>query len=276
MPQTDFTGRRVLVVGASSGIGRSIALTAAAGGARVAVAARRRDLLQTVANQAGALAVPADLADPDDCARIAEQALAGLGGIDLVVHCAAVSPITPITKTTAPVWQRLFATNVVGPLLVTSHLLPELSPGSVTAFVSSRSVGRPYHGVGAYSASKAALDQALLSLRLEHPRHRFTRVEVGDTAGTDFNRDFDLDTRKELLPLWLAHGALSETLLDCDDVSELISASLAQLLDRPGISANNLVFHGAGGIITSPDQRPMVGTHEGRRHARAGAGGQQV
>ncbi|NUU23485.1 MAG: SDR family oxidoreductase [Streptomycetaceae bacterium] len=262
----DFADRRLLVVGGSSGIGRSIALSAAAQGARVAVVGRRAELLEEVAAKSGGVAVAADLADPGDCARIAEEAADGLGGgIDAVVHAAGVSPLMRLTETPADVWQRLMATNVIGPVLVTSALMESLTPGGVVAFLSSRSVGRPYHGVGAYSASKAALDQAVLSLRLENPAYRFSRIEVGDTAGTDFNRDFDVATRNELAPLWLSHGVLCEVLMDAEDLGALITASLGQLLAHPGISANNMVFHGPGGILTPASLAgPAVGANAAR------------
>jgi len=275
MSQIDFADRRLLVVGGSSGIGRSIALAAAAQGARIAVVGRRTELLdEVVAKAGGGVAISADLADADDCARIAEEAVAELGEIDAVVHTAGVSPLMRITQTPADVWRRLMATNVIGPALVTSALLPSLTPGGVVAFLSSRSVGSPYHGVGAYSASKAALDQTVLSMRLENPRHRFARIEVGDTAGTDFNREFDTATRDELVPLWMTHGVLSEVLMDADDLGAMITASLGLMLAHPGIATNNLVFHGPGGILTlgpkgptttvkGPDRLPMPGTADG-------------
>lgn len=251
MSQIDFAGRRVLVVGGSSGIGRSVALTTAAQGARVAVVGRRADLVREVAAKAGdGVAIVADIAVADDCARVAEEAAAGLDGIDVVLHAAGVSPLMFVKDTSAQVWQRLMATNVIGPVLVTSALLPSLRPGAVVGFISSRSVGRPYLGVGAYSASKAALDQAVLSLRLENPRFRFSRIEVGDTLGTDFGRDFDMAVRNELVPLWMTHGVMSAVQMDCEDLGGMIAASLAQMLARPGIATNELVFHGPGGIRT--------------------------
>ncbi|GAA4984124.1 SDR family oxidoreductase [Yinghuangia aomiensis] len=266
MPKPDFADRRVLVVGGSSGVGRGIALAAAAQGARVAVVGRRAALLAEVAAETGGTAITADLAEPEDCARIADEAVAALGGdIHAVVHTAGVSPLMRIAHTPPEVWRRLMATNIIGPVLVTSAVLPALAPDALVAFTSSRSVGHPYHGVGAYSASKAALDQAILSLRLENPRVRFTRVEIGDTAGTDINRDFDMATRGELAPLWLSHGVLSEVLMDCGDLSGMITEALGQLLARPGISANNLVFHGAGGVLTSFDQKPSVGVPQPER-----------
>ncbi|MGR7000961.1 SDR family oxidoreductase [Yinghuangia aomiensis] len=183
-------------------------------------------MLTEVAQKTGGTAIVADLAKAEDCGRIAEEAVAALGGeIDAVVHTAGVSPLMRIDRTPPGAWQRSMATNVIGPVLVTSAVLPSLTESALVAFTSSRSVGRPYHGVGPYSASKAALDQAVLSLRLENPRIRFTRVEIGDTAGTDFNRDFDTATRSELAPLWLSHGVLSEVLMDCDDLASLITAA---------------------------------------------------
>jgi len=259
MSQIDFADRRLLVVGGSSGIGRSIALAAAAQGARIAVVGRRTELLdEVVAKAGGGVAISADLADADDCARIAEEAVAELGGIDAVVHTAGVSPLMRITATPADVWRRLMATNVIGPALVTAAVLPSLTPGGVVAFLSSRSVGSPYHGVGAYSASKAALVQTVLGLRLENPRYRFARIEVGDTAGTDFNREFDTAIRDELVPLWMTHGVLSEVLMDADDLGAMITASLGLMLAHPGIATNDLVFHGPGGILTLGPKGPTT------------------
>lgn len=259
MSQIDFANRRVLIVGGSSGIGRSIALTAAAQGAKIAVVGRRSELLAEVVDKAGGgVAITADLALPEDCTRIAEEAAAGLGGIDAVVHAAGVSPLAKIADTSAEVWRQLMATNVIGPVLTTAALLPSLTPGGVVGFISSRSVGRPYHGVGAYSSSKAALDQAVLSLRLENPQYRFARIEVGDTAGTDFNRDFDAAVRDELVPLWIQNGVLSQVLMDAEELGATIAASIAQMLAYPGIATNNLVFHGPGGVL-APGTLPTVG-----------------
>src|SRR5215475_7998905 len=85
--QYDLSGRRVLVIGASSGVGREVGLAASRAGARVAFAARRRDLLERAAAEAGAgaLAVCCDVTESDDCARAVHEAASALGGIDAFV-----------------------------------------------------------------------------------------------------------------------------------------------------------------------------------------------
>ena len=86
-------GRRLLVVGASSGIGRAIAVTAANAGARVALGARRSDRLAEAVVEcgSGALAWPADVRDPDACDVLVANAVTALAGLDAVVYAAGVS-----------------------------------------------------------------------------------------------------------------------------------------------------------------------------------------
>ena len=79
----------------------------------------------------------------------------------------------------------------MGACLVTRAALPVLEPGGLAAFLSSDSVGRPRHGLVPYSASKAALDEAILGFRREHPGHRFLRITVGPTIGTEIASSYD-------------------------------------------------------------------------------------
>ena len=81
--------RRVLVVGASAGIGRAFASQAIAGGAAVAVVGRRAErLAELVDGLPLAVAVAGDVRAPADCSRIVAEAIAALGGIDLLLYCA--------------------------------------------------------------------------------------------------------------------------------------------------------------------------------------------
>ncbi|WP_436776547.1 SDR family oxidoreductase [Yinghuangia sp. YIM S09857] len=244
--------RKALVLGASSGIGRSIALALAEHGTDLVVVGRRAALLDEVVAKAGSgTALAADLSDAASCERVAADAVEALGGsVDAVVHAVGMSPLARISDTSGQSWQEVFATNVVGPSLVTGAVLPSLADGGLVAFLSSRSVGRPYHGVGAYAAAKAALDQTILSWRLEHPEHRFSRIEVGDTLGTDFSRDFDAALIGELFPLWVAHATMPQNFMDCDQVGAAIAAHIRASLDQPGIAVNELVMHPPGGPRT--------------------------
>ena len=82
MPSPPLADCAVLVVGGSSGIGRGVALASALWGARVAVVGRRRTETEATAAELGGHAVLADIRQPADCRRIAEEATAALGQID--------------------------------------------------------------------------------------------------------------------------------------------------------------------------------------------------
>ena len=111
-----LAGTRLLVVGASSGVGRAIGLAAAAEGASVAFAARRLELLQTAVDDAGtpSLAVVCDVTDPSSVVEAVQGVVTLLGGLDAVVYATGVDPLIRIEDVDADAWSNLFATNVIG------------------------------------------------------------------------------------------------------------------------------------------------------------------
>lgn len=166
--------KRVLVTGASRGIGRAICLRLAAQGARVAACASARggalDELAEQAARLGGQIVPlaGDLADPATPARLVGQALAALGGLDAVVSNAGVSRPAALGEQALADWQHLFDVNARAPWLLAQAARAALraSGGSVVA-VASMSGVQPYPGMGAYSPSKAALLMLLRVLAQE-------------------------------------------------------------------------------------------------------------
>ncbi len=229
-----LAGRRVLVVGASSGIGRSVALGAARSGARVAVVARRRAQLdQIVAATDGVTrAFPGDVTDPAAVTRTVTDAAAWLGGLDDVVYATGVAPLADLAATTAAQWQVVLSTNVVGAALVAAAALPHLRRAErrprrgCLAVLSSHSVGRPWPGLGAYAASKAALVELAGALRREEPEIRVLVVTVGDTA-TPFADQWDPGAAGAALERWLAEGDLRHQVLSADEVGDAIVDALA-------------------------------------------------
>ncbi len=140
-------GRRVVVVGASAGIGRAFAARAIAEGARVLAAARREErLAELVAEAGGGAIVAADVSETDGCERIADAARAELGEIDLVVHGAAMSPLKRFRDTTADDWRAVLGTNLVGVHQVIKALLPLLAPTGIIGVLSSETIGQPPRG----------------------------------------------------------------------------------------------------------------------------------
>ena len=105
-------GRRVLVVGASSGIGRALALRAGAAGARVALAARRLHLVEDAAEEirsAGgeARAWRCDVTSEVDCSRLVTEAAAWMGGIDVVLYLSGGSPLVRVADAPASLWHEM-------------------------------------------------------------------------------------------------------------------------------------------------------------------------
>lgn len=161
---TRFSGRTVLVTGASSGIGRATARALGAEGANVALAGRRRERLDEVAAEipahgGRALVLVGDVRDEASVTRWASECEAAFGGLDGLVNAAGVIGNGAIDATPSAEWDRLMDSNVRSLYLMTraaSELL-KAKRGSVVN-LSSVAATRPYAGLTAYCVSKAAVD----------------------------------------------------------------------------------------------------------------------
>ena len=206
----DLAGTRIVVVGASAGIGAEVAVQAAAAGAAVVVAARRAERLADVVARcdgARAAAVECDVRDPDACDALVARSVGVLGGLDAVVYSTAVDPLVRLIDTDAQRWLDVLSTNVVGASLVCRAAVPHLaSTGGRYVFVSATSVGRPLPGMGAYETSKAALEELARAWRGEHPDVGFSTVAVGNTLGTEVTASWDPALLGELGGTWAERG----------------------------------------------------------------------
>jgi NAD(P)-dependent dehydrogenase (short-subunit alcohol dehydrogenase family) len=164
----------VVVVGASSGIGRAAALLFAEKGARVVVAARSApgldSLVQEIRSKGGnAIAVVADVADVSQVDQVAARAVAEHGRIDTWVHLAAVSVWAPFEQTRPEEFKRVLDVNLLGQIHGALAALPHLRAQGCGGLIHVSSVeGRvsiPYNS--AYAASKHGVQGFLGSLRLE-------------------------------------------------------------------------------------------------------------
>jgi NAD(P)-dependent dehydrogenase (short-subunit alcohol dehydrogenase family) len=229
---------RVVVVGASTGLGRCIGIGLAKRGADVALLARREDLLVDAAKEAGprTLAIRCDVTDEASCRDSVAEAAAGLGGIDAVVYAPGIGVLRRIEDLRPADWRRTFETNVIGATNFTVAALPHLAASrGVAAYLSSvsASLTPPWPGLAAYTVTKAALDKLVEAWRAEHPHVGFTRVTVGDCGGgegiaqSQFIAEFDPDLLMELYPVWQARGLLSGTLMDVEHLVEAVHAVIS-------------------------------------------------
>ena len=248
-------GRRVVVVGASAGIGRAFAQHAMAEGARVMVVARRSDKLAELLDETGSgIAVPADVSSADDCDGIADAARRELGEVDVVLHAAASAPLKKLTDMTAEDWHGIMATNVFGVQHVIRALLPVLAPGAIVAVLSSEAIGQPRAGLGAYAASKAALEESLRGWHTENPGIRFSCLAVGSTVPTEFGIGFDMELLVELMADWARHGLAQEQFMATDDLGDALVKMLAAVLPYPEVNLEHV-------LVRSPSA--VVGTAQG-------------
>jgi NAD(P)-dependent dehydrogenase (short-subunit alcohol dehydrogenase family) len=231
----DVSGLRLLVVGASSGIGHAVALSAAERGAKVAVAARRIDLLTELANAIDGSAFELDVEDAVAINRVVGDAVKALGGLDAVVFTSTVVPFAHIEDTDIATWIHAFNVNTLGANNVLRAALPFLSEDGVVLIASSNDVGRPRAGVAAYGASKAALDEILHSWRSEHPELSIIRVGMGPTEDTEILRGADRDLLAQLFKSWVEHGQIPAKMSKLRDVANTLVSLVLTAHANPSV-----------------------------------------
>lgn len=187
-----FGGRVVLITGASRGLGRALALAFARQGADLAICSRRSEDLEPVRRQAEALgrrclAVPADMGRRQDAERLVAQVFEAYGRVDVLINNASELGPTPLPYLvdTPPDWlERVLATNVTGPFLLTRAVLGNMlarGSGSVINVTSDAAV-EAYPAWGAYGLSKAALEAMtrIWAAELEGSGVRINCVDPGE------------------------------------------------------------------------------------------------
>ncbi len=168
----DLTGRTALVTGASSGIGRGIALAFAGQGMRVAAQHR------TQAAPEGCKGVQAELGTEDGCTAAARGAAQALGNVEVLVHSAGIYTAGPIDRISAATLEEMFRVNTFSAFYLVRELLPR---GLRTViFIGSTAGQRGEPGHSHYAASKGALQSMMMSIAVElAPKVRVNLVSPG-------------------------------------------------------------------------------------------------
>lgn len=165
--QSDLSAYRVLLTGASGGIGMAIARELARHSAHIATSARNETKLheatQTIAaaHPAARLSpLPCDLSDPAAATALPARAATALGGLDCVINNAGLALQLPVPDTTTDIWDQLMAVNARAPFLICRESLPFLMKSANPRVISISSVvgHRAYENQSAYAASKHALE----------------------------------------------------------------------------------------------------------------------
>jgi dehydrogenase/reductase SDR family protein 4 len=193
----DFSGKTVLVTGASRGIGRAIALAFGAAGAEVILVSRKQDALEKVrgeieAKGGRAHTAAANLGRMDDIRSLLEKAFSVRGRIDVLVNNAATNPVFfPLVAIEERAWDKIMDVNLKGPFFLTVETARKMIDRKSGAIVNVASTAgmRSWVGLGVYGISKAGLMQMTRQMAREWAEAgvRVNAVAPG-LVDTDFSR----------------------------------------------------------------------------------------
>jgi NAD(P)-dependent dehydrogenase (short-subunit alcohol dehydrogenase family) len=176
---TDLTGQVAFVTGAASGLGRRFAKVLASAGASVAVAARRRDRLDSLVEEitsAGgkAFAVQLDVTDATQIPVAIDAAEAALGPISILVNNAGIPDAQYAARMSVELVDKVIDTNLRGPYLlsieIARRLIARKAPGRMVNISSVAAYNYDGHGAALYSITKAAIDRMTETLAVEWAR----------------------------------------------------------------------------------------------------------
>jgi len=236
----------VAVTGASSGIGEATALACARAGASVALAARRVERIEALAERIAAeggraIAVPTDVADEEQARAFVERARSELGRLDVLVNNAGVMLLGPIENAPTEEWRRMIHVNVFGVLYCTHAALPLMHAQESGHIVNVSSVaGRVARaGSGVYNLTKFGVGAFSESLRQEAVAMgvRVTLLEPGAVA-----TELPTHNRPEVLEQ-IAKRFAGVTPLTAEDIANAILYAIGQ---PPNVSVNEVLVRPSG------------------------------
>ncbi|MFJ5644968.1 SDR family NAD(P)-dependent oxidoreductase [Streptomyces sp. NPDC093223] len=230
--QARFEGKVAVVTGGSRGIGAAVARRLVQEGAAVAVGYRGDEeaaaaLVAELAEGGGrALAMRADVADPEQTRALVERAVAEFGRLDVLASCAGVEHFDALEGITPADFDRIFAVNTRGQLFAVQHAAAHLGEGGRIVLTSSVSASRAFFGHTLYAASKAAVESMVLNLSAELGRRGIAvnAIAPGGTA-TDMAREHGASylhpdlAGKQDLDDWLRVGVALRRLAEPSEIA---------------------------------------------------------
>jgi NADP-dependent 3-hydroxy acid dehydrogenase YdfG len=204
----NITGKVALVTGASSGIGAATALRLAAAGAKVGLAARRFEKLESIKREISAaggeaLVIEMDVVDPASVEAGVQKLIDAFGSIDIVVNNAGLMPLSDLDQLKTDEWHRMVDVNIKGLLNTTAAVLPQMiKQHSGHIFNMSSIAGRKvFKGLSVYCATKHAVSVFSDGLRMEvGQKHniRVTCIQPGAVATELYDHITDPGYRQQM------------------------------------------------------------------------------
>jgi len=229
--------KTAVVTGASRGLGRRIAQTLAAQGARVALLARPSADLRQAADEIGsqATAIECDVSDPGSVRTAFASCVAEFGRLDILVNNAAITELHKIEHASDASIRSELAINLAGPMFCCREAVPLLraSGGGDIVNISSESMQSPFPFLSVYSATKAGLETFSTALRAELRADgiRVTVLRAGHIGESSISRHWPADTSAEWERALKASGHHASTGAPVSPLT--IAAALIGILSLP-------------------------------------------
>ncbi|MBD9701521.1 SDR family oxidoreductase [Streptomyces sp. ID01-12c] len=246
MSTNELKGKKALVTGATSGIGRAIAVKLAEAGATVYATGRRAELgKETIEliERAGGTGhfVVADVGNIDEVRRLAEE----VGEVDVLVNNAGVFPFSPTPEQSLDGYERIFDVNVRATYFLTAALVPAMVARKKGAIVNVSSIaGQIGTAVGSvYNASKAAMDALTRSWAVEFGA---AGVRVNSVAPGPIRTDMAVDTAGEIFETFSQNTPLTRA----GEPEEIAEAVAFLASDRAGYITGAVLLADGGYLAT--------------------------
>lgn len=194
---TTLVGKTAVIIGASgaSNFGSAIARRLAAEGAKVVVAARRREPLEQLAGEVGGTAVACDVTNEADIEQVFATATETYGRVDIAVYSAGIHSGVAIADLSAEDIRPTLEVSFVGALLFFKHAAAAMTEGGSVITISSLTARLPGPGLAAYSGARAGIDYAIKVAAVEYAERkvRFNSIAAGLIKTDMTDAFFDMD-----------------------------------------------------------------------------------
>lgn len=245
---THVSTKSVIVTGASRGIGRAVAIRLARDGFAVAVnyagnATKAQEVVTEIKSSNGhAIAIQGDVANVSDVDSLFKKTIDAFGGINVVVNCAGIMPISPISEGNLELFDKVIATNLRGTFVVLGKASQTVSTGGRIIAFSSSVIAMAFPTYGPYIASKAGVEGLVRVLANEMRGRSITvnAVAPGPVATELFltgKAEEQIDQLRKLSPL--------ERLGQPEDIANVVSF----LAGPEGGWVNGQIVRANGGFV---------------------------